>query len=121
MLEYLEDLTGKETCTPESESSPGEIFEEIYGKHPVVSGRFLECSLMRRRGLSREDATRHIEDYEPKNEEPSRLDLAGFGCPFCGSWKSIVSFKLALNRMKKRNPILARQLREALKETGFPL
>jgi len=111
----------QETGMPESESSPEEIFKEIYSKHPVVSGRFLECTLMRRRNLSREDAARLIEDYEPKNEEPSRMDLVGFGCPFCRSWKSITSFKLALNRMKKRNPLLAGQLREALKETGFPL
>ena len=76
---------------------------------------------MRRRGLSREDAARLIEDYEPKNEEPSRMALVGFGCPFCRSWKSIASFKLDLNRMKKMNPILAGQLREALKEMGFPL
>ena len=76
---------------------------------------------MRRRGLSREDAARLIERDEQGVEEPSRLDLSGFGCPFCESWKFIVSFKLALNRMKKRNPYRAGLFREALKEMGFPL
>ena len=85
----------------------------------MVSDNFVMQALMRRHGITQDQASKLVSDSKP-DIEIDRFKLAGFSCPFCGTWKPVSSIKKALTNLEKRKPDLAAQNLAFLKENGFP-